>query len=215
MACAGGLRIPSVEETELLYPIHFEHLEVEPDSAGLGEHIGGPGVRCRIRARDADLTVFDINDGLDNPPFGHGGATAAAGGGHFIERTDGERRVLPPTSLEVLRPGDTWTAVGTGGGGWGNPLNRPIERVREDVRDGYISRGRAREVYGLVVDASLDPVVDTSATEAARAVIRGRQRNSDGSNTIVPSTPRASDWLKANLRPTDVRVAPMTRKDLR
>ena len=46
-----------------------------------------------------------------------------------------------------------------GGGGYGDPLKRPIERVAEDVREGYVSAAHAREVYGVVLaaDRSLEP----------------------------------------------------------
>ena len=42
-AAAGGLKAQSIEQIELLYPMHIERMEIEPDSMGMGEHIGGPG----------------------------------------------------------------------------------------------------------------------------------------------------------------------------
>jgi N-methylhydantoinase B len=42
-------------------------------------------------------------------------------------------------------------AVG-GGGGFGNPFERPVEEVMADVEDGLISAARAHEVYGVEVD---------------------------------------------------------------
>ena len=35
------------------------------------------------------------------------------------------------------------------GGGWGDPMHRPEEEVRNDLTNGYISEAEAREVYGL------------------------------------------------------------------
>jgi len=55
----------------------------------------------------------------------------------------------------------------TGGGGWGNPLDRPIDTVYEDVLDEYISVGRARDIYGVVVDAETMSL-DRAASEALR-----------------------------------------------
>ena len=40
-----------------------------------------------------------------------------------------------------------------GGGGWGDPRERDPREVARDVREGYITRERAREVYAVVVDA--------------------------------------------------------------
>jgi N-methylhydantoinase B len=60
------------------------------------------------------------------------------------------------------------------GGGWGDPLERDPERVKRDVRDGYITAAAAREQYGVVVlgDPDTDPEgleVDLEATAALRS----------------------------------------------
>ena len=58
-----------------------------------------------------------------------------------------------------------------GGGGWGDPLERDPEHVRLDVLRRFVSLEKAREEYGVVLDAS--PVsVDAGATEALRQELR-------------------------------------------
>lgn len=52
-----------------------------------------------------------------------------------------------------MQPGDRFRNLSAGGGGWGNPLDRPIDLVREDVLDGYVSPEQAEEVYGVRVEA--------------------------------------------------------------
>jgi len=54
-----------------------------------------------------------------------------------------------------------------GGGGYGTPLERDVERVLHDVRQGYISRETARDVYGVILQDGLLEV-DREATEAMR-----------------------------------------------
>ena len=77
----------------------------------------------------------------------------------------------------VIRPGDTLLARCNGGGGYGDALEREPERVLTDVREGYVTRGRAAEAYGVVIDEHRQ--VDFGATEAARrALIRRRERGS-------------------------------------
>jgi N-methylhydantoinase B/oxoprolinase/acetone carboxylase alpha subunit len=66
--------------------------------------------------------------------------------------------------------GETFKFESTGGGGWGNPLDREIDAVYEDVLDEYISVGRAREQYGVVVDAG-SMQLDRAASEALRATL--------------------------------------------
>jgi N-methylhydantoinase B len=40
-----------------------------------------------------------------------------------------------------------------GGGGYGDPRERPAAAVAEYVRQGYVSVKAAKELYGVVVDA--------------------------------------------------------------
>jgi N-methylhydantoinase B len=53
-----------------------------------------------------------------------------------------------------------------GGGGYGSPLERAPERVAHDVAEGWISRERARSVYG--VEITSDGAVDRERTERLR-----------------------------------------------
>ncbi len=69
--------------------------------------------------------------------------------------------------------GATSRYITNGGGGWGDPLLRPVERVVSDVRDGYVSLAAARDVYGVVIsgDPVFDPeglIVDEVATQKLR-----------------------------------------------
>ena len=71
-----------------------------------------------------------------------------------------------------LRSGDAVLLRGGGGGGFGDPLERPVEAVREDVYQGYVSLAAARALYGVVIDAE-GCIVDRAATDALRASLRG------------------------------------------
>jgi N-methylhydantoinase B len=65
--------------------------------------------------------------------------------------------------------------VTTGGGGWGDPLEREPELVRQDVWQGKVSLQAAREDYGVVLKPSVSdepPELDLSATDALRSKLR-------------------------------------------
>lgn len=69
--------------------------------------------------------------------------------------------------------GATFRYITNAGGGWGKPFEREPERVKRDVRDGYVSVEGARRDYGVVVlgDPDIDPEnlrVDTTATAGLR-----------------------------------------------
>jgi N-methylhydantoinase B len=67
-----------------------------------------------------------------------------------------------------LKKDDAFLIRGGGGGGYGNPLERAIDEVVEDVRQGYVSIKAAAEHYRVVIDAET-LAVDRAATERLRA----------------------------------------------
>jgi N-methylhydantoinase B len=67
-----------------------------------------------------------------------------------------------------LRRGDVFRFETCGGGGWGDPLARAPERVRDDVACGFVTPRGALDDYGVVLDAAT-LAIDKDATEAERA----------------------------------------------
>ena len=53
--------------------------------------------------------------------------------------------------METIKPGETVTNMNPGGGGYGNPYERPIEKVVWDVKNGLVSIKGAQEDYGVVI----------------------------------------------------------------
>jgi N-methylhydantoinase B/oxoprolinase/acetone carboxylase alpha subunit len=52
-----------------------------------------------------------------------------------------------------LRRGDVVRLITGVGGGYGNPLERDPDLVREDVRNGFLTVEQARRRYGVVLEA--------------------------------------------------------------
>ena len=59
-----------------------------------------------------------------------------------------------------------------GGGGYGDPLERDLERVETDVREGYVSLEAAEKDYGVIIDSATG-LADQAATEKMRQALRG------------------------------------------
>ena len=51
-----------------------------------------------------------------------------------------------------MNKGDVARLITATGGGWGNPYERPIEAVQEDVKNGYITVEMAEKDYGVLID---------------------------------------------------------------
>jgi N-methylhydantoinase B len=85
-----------------------------------------------------------------------------------------ERTVDALADAEPVRAGEVIRIRTTGGGGWGDPLDRPYDEVTRDVAWLKVSADRAAEDYGVVValDDGGRAVVDVPASDA----LRDRQR---------------------------------------
>jgi N-methylhydantoinase B len=130
--------------------------------------------------REIELTAEEAvvairQDNILFPPAGVNGGHAGRPGRCVVNPGRSDERVLPPMSDgNVLRRGDVLRLSTSGGGGWGHPFDRQIDRVRRDVLGGVVSVGAAREDYGVVVDESGE--IDAAATAALRARPRGLVR---------------------------------------
>jgi N-methylhydantoinase B len=71
-----------------------------------------------------------------------------------IVRKDGTEEIYGKVSRLRLERGDLVRLVTGTGGGWGDPRNRPKDRVLADVRDGFISPEIALKVFGVEVNAA-------------------------------------------------------------
>jgi N-methylhydantoinase B len=78
-----------------------------------------------------------------------------------------EREVRTGAINQPLEADEVLISSAGGGGGWGNPFNRSVEKVLEDVRNGYVSQESAQRDYGVVIDTA-SWTIDTAATAKLR-----------------------------------------------
>jgi len=112
-------------------------------------------------------------DNVRFPCWGVNGGQAGRGGRILLNPDTPDQQELPPIGEDIqLQAGDLLRIETVGGGGWGDPLTRPVDWVLRDLAHGQVSRVQSPRDYGVVLDAAgqLDPV----ATEAERARRAGR-----------------------------------------
>jgi len=172
---AGLMYRDSVEISELSYPLHYRELRVSQDTMGAGFNRGAPGVLLTYGPSEHPVTVVFAADGQRHAPRGvRGGGDGNTGRIDLIDEHGRETR-MPNVGQVELRKGQWLRGLDTAGGGYGDPLEREPERVREDVLERYVSLAHAREVYGVEFTGAVDDesiAVDVTATAARRARLR-------------------------------------------
>ena len=167
---AGVARRDSIEIDELRYPIRITEQRIIADSEGAGMFRGAPGAYCEFGPVGTTLTIMYANNGVINPARGARGGLPGGRAGQFKRLRTGEIIDAPRYGSITLEPGERVISICGGGGGYARPSARDPVRVRHDVVEGWVSRERARDVYGVVLDEAGD--VDTQATAALRERMR-------------------------------------------
>lgn len=137
------------EQIETKYPLLMERYALRPDSGGAGEYRGGLGADIVIRA----LAPIEVSTPIERTkcePWGILGGksgmpnrVSVMRGGKWEELPNGKTSNLP------LEAGDKIRIETGGGGGFGDPARRNRACVADDIREGYVSREKARELYGF------------------------------------------------------------------
>jgi len=165
------------EFTEGRFPLRVERLGLALDSGGAGRYRGGCGYEKHIRVlRDAHfmsiadrsiLACWGVKGGKAGRPFQ---VTVDPGG-------PDEHDVDALADAEPLKAGTVVRIRTTGGGGWGDPLDRPVDEVLRDIAWRKVSIAGARADYGVVVLESGE--ADHAATEELRASMRSARTGAE------------------------------------
>ncbi|MGE0502623.1 MAG: hydantoinase B/oxoprolinase family protein [Rhizobiaceae bacterium] len=149
----GISKSPPVEVMEQAYPVLYREYALREGSGGAGEHRGGFGLAYEVELLRGEARASFV---MDHGRFGPQGALGGKDGAVNTVTVfrGGDAHVPPHLSKEQdipLKAGDR-VKVGTpGGGGYGDPLRRPAERVAEDVRLGYYTAEEAETLFGVAI----------------------------------------------------------------
>lgn len=176
----GNCKNMSAEIGELLFPLTYDRFELRTDSGGPGRYRGGLGMMLQI------TPLGDMYYSHETSRTRIGAPGANGGGRSLVQRYFKGKK----TGVEVIagygedgkwrrcifgnypfKLGENMLALSTGGGGYGDPLDRPPEEVLEDVLDEYVSIMGAERDYGVVIDPQTLEV-DYEATKSLREKLR-------------------------------------------
>ncbi len=171
---SGGVLDQDYEMFEQQTPHLLLLHEYWRDSAGAGQWRGGLGVETKFKIGSDHTKVVTFGDGDVEPAFGaHGGKEGTL---NKIELTYPDGRVYKALSKDLIEDvpaGTIYFQQAGGGGGYGPPYLRPVEKVLKDVRNDVVSVEKAREDYGVVIDPETLEV-DREATEKLREQMKAK-----------------------------------------
>ena len=182
-------RMANVETIEAQFPIRYLFRRRLKDSGGAGQYRGGAGGEMAIVAHDApDGGIHYVVSGKGTKfPQSEGLGGGYPGGVndyvwvhapremHNVDRFAHSLDTIPGESEPIswgvfpLMGNDALYVRWNGGGGIGDPLERPAEKVLADIDAGLISEKAAADIYGIVRQ---DGAFDQNATQAKRAALR-------------------------------------------
>jgi N-methylhydantoinase B len=146
----GGLCfIDSVELDELCQPILVRSRRLLMDTEGAGRQRGASSLEVEFGPVDCTVEVAFVSDGKVNGPRGVRDGGDGGASRQYRRRRDGSLEEIGQVAVLRLAAGETVVSITCGGGGYGDPRERNPEAVRSDVAEGWISRERAAQVYGV------------------------------------------------------------------
>ena len=131
-----------------------------------------------------DIACANFGSGTlaETAPFGLCGGSGAPPNRQTVHSATGVEETATVNTMSHLSKGQRVEILSSGGGGYGDPLDRTVEQVAADVADGLVSPDAARRDYGVVIDP-----VTLAADERATARLRSAGRPPRAKETPEPA----------------------------
>ncbi len=129
--------------------LYVDRMQLNVEPGGEGRFRGGHGIVMdyRLRTDNGFLTIWYTRSKFPAWSLG-GGLEGSPNYVHYIP-SEGESRKITFASNFTTRKGDIIRVVSGKGGGLGDPRERDPELVRQDLKNGLITKERALEIYGV------------------------------------------------------------------
>jgi N-methylhydantoinase B len=198
-------QLPNIEHTEQSFPILFLYRKELPDSGGAGKYRGGLSAESCFIPHNTDHIVQDTLSSGNATPTSTGmmgGYPSTTNAYTFVRNSDilelnarsemvedisevqGQDELLQLRQENFIQhPADVYAVRWTGGGGFGDPLDREPADIDEDLEAYAVTPDAARDIYGAVLDAN--GRVDAAATAVCRAELRAALVAKHGSGSVV------------------------------
>lgn len=137
------------EIAEARYGVTVDYLSFHDEEGGAGKFRGGKGVRIdyRMKSDNAWLTAAYTRSRI--LPWPLEGGQEGSPNHIIIRRADGETEDYSVVTGLTLNKDDVIQIMTGTGAGWGDPLERDIKMVKQDLKNEIITEEQANRLYGL------------------------------------------------------------------
>jgi N-methylhydantoinase B/oxoprolinase/acetone carboxylase alpha subunit len=167
-----------IEKLDMRFPMRCDQYELRPEPAAPGRWRGGVGIIRRNRFL-VDGTYSCEGDRQTDPPRGVFGGWDGLVASCRKNPGTGRQQELPAKVTGIpFSAGEFIEFREPNAAGYGDPLDRPPEAVREDVLDDFTTLELARDAYGVVFSEEQLLEIDADATERLRDELREQRAGS-------------------------------------
>jgi N-methylhydantoinase B len=165
---SANIKNQPIEDLELHLPFRFYRYELIEGAFGAGKWRGGTSaIRDYAFLTPAQVTTESERHADVDPPPGIFGGKPGRPGRFWHQKPDGTRhRMYSKENARFFEPGDRLVIEGVTSGGYGDPFERDVALVLDNVLDELITAEQAREEYGVAI---VNGAVDEAGTAALRA----------------------------------------------
>jgi N-methylhydantoinase B len=170
----GDVSLQSMEMVESMYPVVFRRFGFNCNSGGAGKFRGGMGLALDVELL-TDGTLSVLSDRGKIPAYGLLGGDPGLAQDWLVSSAGKAVSLGCKVASHPLKQNDIVQVRTGGGGGYGDPLERDPEMVRQDMLDGLISLEHAAEAYGVVLNKE-EMTVDVPQSEEKRRELKARRQ---------------------------------------
>tara|TARA_B100001057_G_C22807556_1_gene934097 strand:+ start:29 stop:1792 length:1764 start_codon:yes stop_codon:yes gene_type:complete len=150
--CAGLMYRDSVEVDELKHPFLIKKLSLNIDTGGAGKFRGGLSLEIEIVSKSKDFILIYPGDGQFFPPKGVLGGKDGIKAKRILKKKGEKSIELGNAEKIILGIDDVILGIDSSGGGYGNPKERNLNDVLEDVESDFVSLENAKKIYGVLIE---------------------------------------------------------------
>ena len=143
---SAGTRISPTEIWESRNPWIINKIELAQDSCGAGEFRGGLGLDLEFEMIE-ETFITTVVERTKNPPWGIKDGKSGRANNVQVIKKNGDKFFMPKKSGYKLDKGDKIIFLTGGGGGYGNPKFRKIDKIVNDLKQGYLTKKYIEENF--------------------------------------------------------------------